>query len=138
MARPDWLKQVLAAGNEFHFVKQTPWKHNLLNVSCLLGILGAIAGVMALGGVWRPVAYIPLATVMLGCLFFSIFVLVIHECSHCMFLLKRDRKASKELNHTIGSITGNLLFTDYMAHWAREHTVHHLYPMDDVDRQHLW
>lgn len=135
MARPDWLKQVLSAGNEFHYVKQTPWRHNLLNLSCLLGILGAIAAVMALGHVLNPAAYIPLASVLLGCLFFSVFVLVIHECSHCMFVLKRNREASKRLNHRIGTVAGNLLFTDYMAHWAREHTVHHLQPMDDVDRQ---
>ena len=116
-------------------VKQTPWRHNLLNLSCLLGILGAIAAVMALGHVLNPAAYIPLASVLLGCLFFSVFVLVIHECSHCMFVLKRDREASKRLNHRIGTVAGNLLFTDYMAHWAREHTGHHLHPMDDVDRQ---
>jgi len=135
MVRPTWLKQAIAAGNEFHFVKQTPWRHNLLNCFSLLGVGAAFAGVMFLGKMMPWWAYIPTATVLMGCLIFSLFVLVIHECSHCMFLLKKDREASKRLNHRIGSIFGDLLFTNYMEHWAREHTVHHLRPMEEVDRQ---
>ena len=135
MGRPDWLKKVLAAGNEFHFVKQVPWKHNLLNLTCLLGVMGGIAGVMMLGAVLPPAIYLPLGTILLGCLFFSLFVLVVHECSHAMFVLKRDRDASKQLNYRIGQVAGHLLFTDFKSHWAREHTVHHLQPMDEVDRQ---
>ncbi|MDP6935625.1 MAG: fatty acid desaturase, partial [Myxococcota bacterium] len=135
MSRPPWLKQALAAGNEFHFVQQTPWKHNLLNLLCLTGIAAAFTGVMALGALIPWWTYIPLATVLMGCLVFSLFVLVIHECSHCMFVLLKDREASRRLNHRIGTVMGELLFTNYMEHWAREHTVHHLRPMEDVDRQ---
>ena len=135
MSRPTWLKKTIAAGNEFHFVKQTPWKHNLINISSTLLVFGLFGGLMMLGGVLEPWLYIPLATVLMGCLLFSLFVLVIHECSHCMFLLKRDREASKQLNHRVGTIFGNILFTNFMEHWAKEHTVHHLRPMEDVDKQ---
>jgi fatty acid desaturase len=135
MSRPTWLKQAIALGNDFHFVKQTPWKHNLINISCMVLVFAAMGGVMALGAVMHPLAYIPLATFLLGCLIFSLFVLVIHECSHCMFVLLKNREASKRLNHQIGTVMGDLFFTDYMSHWAREHTVHHLRPMEDVDCQ---
>jgi fatty acid desaturase len=135
MTRPTWLKQVLVAGNEFHFVKQTPWKHNLINISSLTVVALCFAMVMAMGAVLPVLVYLPVATWLMGCLFFSLFVLVIHECSHCMFVLLSDREASKRLNHRIGAVMGELLFTNYMEHWAREHTVHHLRPMEDVDRQ---
>ena len=135
MSRPTWLKKTIAAGNEFHFVKQTPWKHNLINISSTVLVFALFGGVMMLGNILTPWVYIPLATVLMGCLVFSLFVLVIHECSHCMFMLKRDREASKRLNHQIGTVFGNILFTNYMEHWAKEHTVHHLRPMEDVDKQ---
>jgi fatty acid desaturase len=135
MPQPTWLRQSLAAGNEFHFVKQTPWKHNLRNLSALCTVVALFAGIMALGTVIPIWLYLPLATVLLGCLIFSLFVLVIHECSHNMFLLLKDREASKKLNYRVGTWTGDLLFTNYQAHWAREHTVHHLRPMESLDRQ---
>ena len=123
MSRPDWLRQALSAGNDFHFVKQVPWKHNLLNLFALSTVLGLFAGTMALGAVLPIWLYLPLATVVMGCLIFSLFVLVIHECSHSMFLLLKDREASKKLNNRLGALFGDLLFTNYMEHWAREHTV---------------
>jgi fatty acid desaturase len=135
MPQPTWLRQSLAAGNEFHFVKQTPWKHNLLNLSALGAVLALFAGVMALGAVVPIWLYLPLATLILGCLIFSLFVLVIHECSHNMFLLLKNREASKRLNYIVGICTGDLLFTNFKAHWAKEHTVHHLRPMEPSDRQ---
>ena len=113
MARPAWLKAILAAGNEFHFVKQEPWKHNLLNLGALLLVFALFGGVMAMGGVIEQVwLYVPLAAVSMGCLFFSLFVLVIHECSHCMFVLSKNRETGKKANHAIGTIMGDLLFTN--------------------------
>jgi fatty acid desaturase len=135
MSRPEWLRQALSAGNEFHFVKQSPWKHNLLNLFALSMVFALFAGTMALGAVLPIGLYLPLATIVMGCLIFSLFVLVIHECSHSMFLILKDREASKRLNHRLGTFLGDLLFTNYMEHWAREHTVHHLRPMESVDRQ---
>lgn len=135
MERPDWLKQVIAAGNAYHFVKQIPWKHNLLNLVALGTVFALFGGTMALGAVLPVALYLPLATILMGCLIYSLFVLVIHECSHSMFLLLRDREASKRLNHWVGVCMGELLFTNYTAHWAREHTVHHLRPMESADRQ---
>jgi len=137
MQRAAWLKQALAAGNEFHYLKQTPWKHNLRNAVALTVVLTAYVGVLALGAYFPTWLYVPVGALLLGSLLFGLFVLVIHECSHSMFVLLKDRERSKSLNHAIGRFAGDLLFTDYMQHWAREHTVHHLQPTEDVDRQDL-
>jgi len=137
MQRAAWLKQAIAAGNDFHYLKQTPWKHNLRNAIALSVVLSAYAGVLALGAVLPTWFYVPVGSLLIGSLFFGLFVLVIHECSHSMFVLLKDRERSKALNHAIGRVAGDLLFTDYMKHWAREHTVHHLQPTEDVDKQDL-
>ena len=137
MQRAPWLKQALLAGNEFHYLKQTPWKHNLLNGIAACALVGLYAGVIALGAFLPTWLYVPLGAFLLGCILFGFFVLVIHECSHSMFVISTNREHSKELNNRIGTFVGNLLFTDYMSHWAREHVVHHLHPMESQDRQDL-
>lgn len=135
MRRLEWTKQAISAGNDFHAVKQVPWKHNALNVSALLLVCLLFAGVMGLGAVLPTWLYIPLGALLMGCLVFSLFVLVVHECSHGMFLLLEDKKQVRKLNNVVGTLFGDILFTDYMSHWAREHTVHHLKPMEAEDRQ---
>jgi fatty acid desaturase len=137
MQRASWLKQALAAGNEFHYLQQTPWKHNLKNGIAACALVGLYAGVIALGAVLPTWLYVPIGAFLLGCILFGFFVLVIHECSHSMFVLSKDRDKSKHLNNRIGTFVGDLLFTDYMSHWAREHVVHHLHPMESRDRQDL-
>ncbi len=135
MARPDWLREIMSAGNDFHYVKQSPWKHNLLNLSMLALVLCAYAAVLLAGAVVSPWIYIPIACFSLGCLIFSLFVLVIHECSHTMFVLLKDRDRSRRWNHLIGRVFASLLFTDYLTHWAEGHVTHHLHPVEEIDPQ---
>jgi fatty acid desaturase len=59
MSRPEWLRQVLSTGNEFHFVKQSPWKHNLLNLLALSTVFALFAGTMALCAVLPIGLYLP-------------------------------------------------------------------------------
>jgi fatty acid desaturase len=71
----------------------------------------------------------------MGSLVYSLYILVIHECSHVMFLLFEDNEKSERINHRIGAAFGNILFTDYARHWQEGHVVHHLRPTEADDPQ---
>ena len=66
MSRPKWLKESIAAGNAFHYVKQTPWKHNLINIMATALVFALFGGLMMLGAVLSPIIYIPVATTLMG------------------------------------------------------------------------
>lgn len=133
--RAAWVKESIVAGNGFHAMKQDPARHNALNVASLLGVVLAFCGLIALGGALPAWLYIPLAAPLFGSMFFSGFILVIHECSHNMFLLFKDRERIKGANRLIGKIAGWVLFTDYIRHWEGGHTTHHLRPCEPDDPQ---
>ncbi len=135
MARPDWLKKAIAAGGDFHYKKQPKTRHNLINLGCLAFVASAYFGVMALGAVLPPAVYLPLAVVLMGSLAYSLYILVIHECSHVMYVLLEDNEKSEALNHHIGRVFGNILFTDYDKHWKVGHVIHHLRPTESDDPQ---
>ncbi len=135
MKRAAWIKEAIAVGGEYHFKKQKRLRHNTINLGSL-GLVLLLTGLIYWAGAFvTPWVYVPLATLLLGCLTFSLYVLVIHECSHVMFLLLEDNARSEALNHLIGSWFGNVLFTDYKNHWEEGHVVHHLRPCEDVDPQ---
>ncbi len=130
-----WIKKSVAAGGEFHAFKQSPWRHNLLNLSCALGLWTCVGLLIAWGTVASPALYIPLAGALVACLFFAHFILVVHECSHNMFVLSSNRDLQKKLNRAIGVVAGGAFFTDYIIHWEQGHTEHHLRPCEENDPQ---
>lgn len=67
---------------------------------------------------------------MPGGLLFGLFILVIHERSHEMFVLLAYPRRSRALNHRIGRLFGVMLFTDYENHWENGRLPHHLHPTD--------
>lgn len=125
----------MAAGNSFHAMKQDPLWHNAINIASAMGVLAGFVGLVALGAVVPPWLYIPVAGILFGSVFFSCFILVIHECSHNMFLLFKDRERIRGVNRMIGRIMGWILFTDYLRHWEVGHTTHHLRPCEPDDPQ---
>jgi len=129
------MRDVVAAGGEFHWTKQVPWKHNLINLTSAGALWSTIFLLIGWGAVaWEPV-HIPVAGFLLGCGFFAHYILIVHECSHNMFLLHTDRATQKKLNRAIGIVSGGMFFTDYLKHWEKGHTVHHLHPCEDDDPQ---
>ncbi|MCB9760833.1 MAG: fatty acid desaturase [Alphaproteobacteria bacterium] len=133
--RARWVRDAIVAGNDFHAMKMDPTRHNLINLGSTAGLIGAFAGLVALANVLPLAAYLPLAAIGFGVLYFSVNVLIIHECSHNMFLLSKDREQAKRWNHVVGVIAGILFFTDYVRHWEKGHTVHHLRPCEPDDPQ---
>lgn len=135
MKKAAWLRKVAAVGGEFHSVKQDPWKHNALNVTAAVALWSSVAGLLV-WGIWAPPAlYIPVAAVLMACLFFGHYILVIHECSHNMFLVSKNRKLQKKLNRVVGLVAAHIFFTDYVRHWEVGHTTHHLRPCEEDDPQ---
>ena len=133
--KAEWIRKAVAAGGEFHSMKQVPWRHNLINLSSAAVLWTCILGVLAWGSVANPLVYVPVAAVLVGCMFFAHYILVIHECSHNMFLVFKDRKRQKSVNRWIGIVSAGAFFTDYVLHWEKGHTIHHLRPCEDDDPQ---
>jgi fatty acid desaturase len=133
--RPSWMKEVITTGGEFHAMKQAPWRHNLINLGAFTGVILCLGGLVALAPAMHWAIYLPVSAILMGCLFFGLFILVIHECSHNMFLLTANRELQKKLNRWIGVVTSAFFFTDYLRHWEKGHTIHHLRPCEADDPQ---
>lgn len=135
MKRAQWVKDAMSVGNDFHYLKKTPWKHNILNLLLSLALSLGLALTAVAGAVLSPWLYIPLATAAFGMLYFSVFVLIIHECSHNMFVVLGDRARAKWLNRWIGIAAATPMFTNYIHHWEEGHRYHHLHPGEPDDKQ---
>ena len=133
--RPAWVRAAVAAGGEFHSMKKDPGPHNARNAAALGVVVAVFVGVTLLAAVLPPLVWLPLAVVTYGCVYFSVNILVIHECSHSMFVLSRDRAKQKRMNRAIGRLAAMPFFTDYVNHWEKGHTVHHLRPCEPDDPQ---
>ncbi len=133
--RPGWVKQAIAAGGEFHAMKKEPGPHNRINLLATLAVASIFVGTIALGAFLPVLVYLPLAIVIFGCIYFAVNILVIHECSHNMFVLSRDRERQKRLNRLLGRMAALPFMTDYIRHWEKGHTIHHLRPCEADDPQ---
>ena len=132
---PDWTKKLPGLGRDLNSIKQSPLRHNTINGIAVAMLWGGVFGVLALGSLLPALLYVPVFGALLGCLFFGHFVLIIHECSHDMLFVSRNRKRQRRINRLIGRIAGHMFFTDYLVHWEHGHRVHHLHPNTSEDRQ---
>ena len=134
MQKTEWMKQVVRAGREFHVRQEDPLKHNILNLFSALLLWGLCAGCF-----WSaPHLSFPMAIVVglfAGTLFFGHFILVIHECSHNMFLKGLNPKQTKKINRFVGIVASAPFFTEYVLHWEKGHITHHLQPCEETDPQ---
>lgn len=135
MTREPWMREAISAGREFHAMRQKPAEHNRLNLLWTTCVLMGIVGIIVAGAYLPTAAYLLLTPWLLGSLFFSLFILVIHECSHNMFVLSSDREQQKRWNRRIGMAFCAPFFTDYLKHWEEGHTIHHLRPCEPDDPQ---
>lgn len=135
MARPDWLKQAVSAGREFHTMKQVPARHNARNLATMVGLIGLGVGLVGVAP-WVPwPVTIVAGTFLVGCVYFALFILVVHEASHDMFILHPDRKKQKSWNRFFGRLFAAWFFTNYDLHWELGHTTHHVKPCTEEDPQ---
>ncbi len=128
MERAAWLKRAIAAGAEFHVRHEPRWRHNLVNLAALAGCL-AIVAVIARSSTLLPWwGHLPLGGFLMACVDLGLFVLVIHEASHDMFVVARDADRTLRWNRLFGRLFSAPFFTDYIRHWEEGHRAHHLQP----------
>jgi fatty acid desaturase len=135
MKRTPWMREAVAAGKDFSVTSQNRRAHNARNIGYTAAVLVGIAAVVAGAAAVPTVPYLLVAPWLLGSLYFSLFILVIHECSHDMFFLTRDRSRIRAWNRRIGQVFSAPFFTDYIQHWEEGHLEHHLRPCGDHDPQ---
>ncbi len=131
----SWLKAGIACGNELHFRKQHRGRHNAINLSATTALLLIIATVVGSAARWQPWLYIPVAGVIVGICFFALYILIIHESSHNMFLLSEDSRRSRLWNRLSGWAIAIPFSTNYHCHWAVGHVTHHQHPLEPDDPQ---
>ena len=136
--KPEWLRECVLAGKAFSYRTKTPWKHNLINLSVFFASLALVAVTFAAGTLpIAPLLYVLLAAPVLGFAFFCLYVLVIHEASHGMFLLSEDSTRRKRLNRAFGWPVSLFFFTHYGKLWEVGHLEHHVRPIEENDPQSL-
>jgi len=133
--RPEWVKGSAKAGIPFQIHHQPLGRHNAFNLYNAALLWGKIGVLFSFGMVVHPWVYVPLAGVLMGASFFGHFVLIVHECSHGMFLRGKTPAATQKFNDIVGRMASIPFFTEYRAHWATGHRIHHLKPCEEDDPQ---
>lgn len=136
-AKPEWLLKCVLAGKDFSYKKKTAWKHNLINLTVFSLSLALVAATFTAGLYISPLPYVVLAAPVLGFAFFCLYVLVIHEASHGMFLLTKNNKTRLYLNRAFGWPVSLFFFTHYGKLWEVGHLEHHVRPIEEEDPQSL-
>lgn len=130
---PDWIREAIATGNRFHYKKKNPFRHNALNLLLFTALLGAIVCIFLVGGIVRPLIYIPVAVIALGLLYFALITLVNHEAAHGMFIISKKSDNARFWNRFFGWFVALLFAMDFASDWEKGHIQHHLHPLEETD-----
>lgn len=133
--RPHWMVEGVKLGRRFSAHLQPRWRHNAINLSHLFGLLLATFVALAAARQVPPTLYVPLAAIGLGWLYFALLVLVVHEASHNMFVITKNRNKRLSWNRWLGRLCCVPFGINYERHWQVGHITHHRYPMEEVDPQ---
>ncbi len=134
MPKNQWMKESKRAGKEFHIRHQSPLANNTINIVSSILLWGTVGLLLFLPSI-TPWYIWPVFSIFLGACFFGHFILIIHECSHNMFIHLKDAQKVRKWNSLIGRIAGSPVFTDYVRHWEEGHVIHHLRPCETDDPQ---
>lgn len=133
--RQGWIADAIRAGQPWHFRKKVRWKHNLINLLSLSGVIAALSLSVAASNWMSPWVYLPLAGCVFGLLYFSLFILVVHEASHGMFVILEDRRLHLRINRMFGWSCSIPFAVHYIKHWEEGHIEHHVRPLEPADPQ---
>ena len=132
---PPWVREAILAGQPFHIREQDPLAHNLKNLGALGLLLAILALTAGLGTRLEAPLYVPLAALVFGLVYFGLFVLVVHEASHDMFIVTGRRELGRRLNRAFGWVVAFVFATHYVKHWEVGHHEHHVRPLEPRDPQ---
>jgi fatty acid desaturase len=132
---PVWVKKGVLAGNTFHYRKKNPWVHNCINCLALSLILFGIVQLSFLSAYISLLIYLPTAIFGFGILQFMLFILVIHEASHNMFLVFKSIERTRFWNRFFGWTIAAFYGIEYVKHWEIGHQIHHYDTIKENDPQ---
>lgn len=140
MRQANWIEQGIRLGNQFHYRKKNPWRHNALNLAVFCALILTIVFIIAMGKAASTWLYIPLAAMLLGILFFALIILVVHEAAHGMFVIAKSRDRARRWNRFFGWVVSIPFGINYVRHWEEGHHTHHIHPVEPGDPQtaNLW
>lgn len=134
-SQPEWIQQGIKLGHAFHYRHKRSVIHNSLNISLSISILIFIGGLFYLGRILPPLLFIPLGSVGFGLSFFMLFILIVHEASHNMFVILKNPKQAQVWNRFFGWAVCIPFGIEYVKHWEIGHKIHHFHPVEDRDPQ---
>jgi fatty acid desaturase len=131
----DWLTHAARAGQRYHYRHKVPWRHNAIGMAVPTLVAIAGAGLLELTRVVDTWAYVPIAGVGFGLLYYTLLGIPVHEASHGMMFVSRDPARRKRWNTLIGWTCALPFGIHYRRHWAEGHVTHHIHPIEDDDPQ---
>ncbi len=138
--QPEWIKECLKISKKFNYKTKNHFFHNAINLFCTF-ILLAIMAVLTILPLYFQVTittgiiYFVLGGIILGQAAFGLFILIVHEASHNMYLLSRNSSLQHSLNRLSGWLVCIPLAVNYIKHWEKGHLEHHLRPLEESDPQ---
>lgn len=140
MKQPDWIKKCINKSRDFNYQRQNYFLHNFMNlfsvaIHLIIIITVAILPLFFTFNLYGYVLYFLLASFTIGVSSFALFILVVHEASHEMFILIKNKKIKLLLNRISGWAVCLPLGVNYKKHWEIGHITHHLHPIEKVDPQ---
>ncbi len=133
--RAPWVREAILAGQPFHIRTKSPLRHNTINLASLGALLASLALIAWSGTLLPALVFVPLGGLSFGLVYFAIFVLVVHEASHDMFVIGEDRALRMRLNRAFGWAVSIVFATHYTHHWEHGHHEHHVRPLEPNDPQ---
>ena len=117
-------------------LKKSEWgNHNLINSIALLAVF---VGLVGIGWLIEQLHWVPailLGIPLFGILFFTLYILVVHEASHRMLFLVKGERARRWINRLVAYPICALGFQDFYLSWEKGHHEHHRAPVEDDDPQ---
>ena len=121
------IKKLLRWSRSLEVGKVNVFLHNFINLGALIVLLT----LFYLNSLFAQINTFTffISIISYGLLFFSFFILVVHEGSHLMFLVSRNIKVKRIINRVFAFPIAALSFQDYIEDWEQGHLEHHRNPI---------
>ena len=135
MKQADWIidaKKIVALVERN---KVNPHLHNALNLGALCFLIGIFIFLAILSPSTNPFTFALLAGMVFSFIFYSLFIIVVHEAAHNMFVFARDPKTQVFWNKVFGWAVCIPFFVNFKMNWEKGHIQHHRQPMGPTDTE---
>ena len=133
--QPTWIKEAIECGHPLHYSRSNGLVHNILNCGLLAALVVVAIAICVAGAQFASAAFIPFGAFGFGLIYFSLFILVVHEASHNMFLNLGTAGRSRQWNRRLGWMVCIPFGVEYVKHWEIGHRIHHRDPVEPYDPQ---